>query len=207
MPELSHLLTFIFASLALAMTPGPDLIYVILRGGAQGPLAGFTAAAGLATGILGHTVFCMIGISALLATSSLAFTAIKLIGAAYLIYLGITMWRRAGRLDFTNNHETKPLWSIYRQTIIMNLLNPKVALFFLAFLPQFVSPNAGSPVMQLGFLGFIFFIIGFFVMASAGLASGWILKRLTKSEKNTSILEKIAATLMVGLGVGLAVQK
>ena len=141
MPELSQIVMFTVATLLLALTPGPDIIYVIVRGATQGPKAGLAAAAGLAVGVLGHTAFCAIGLTEVLAASDVAFKIIKLIGSAYIIYLGFRMWMAGNTLDLSADGEDKPLASIFSETIIMNLVNPKVALFFLAFLPQFVDPN------------------------------------------------------------------
>ena len=145
MPDTANLLAFIAASALLGITPGPDIIYVVMRGAAQGRRAGLAAAAGLCTGIVGHIALCAAGLSAIIAGSATAFTVIKIAGAAYLVWLGIALWRSRGGIDLSGNATVQPIAGIYRQSIVMNLLNPKVALFFLAFLPQFVTPD-GAPV-------------------------------------------------------------
>jgi threonine/homoserine/homoserine lactone efflux protein len=195
---------FIAASAILGITPGPDIVYVITRGAAQGPRAGVAAAAGLSTGIIGHTMLCVAGISAVLAASAPAFTAIKLLGAVYLVYLGVRMWRKRERPDLAGDGERRPLAAIYRQSIVMNLLNPKVALFFLAFLPQFVSADAGPVAVQLGVLGAVFMLVSFAVMSAAGLAGGEIRKRLARSGRAARWVQCTAGGVLVALGIRLA---
>lgn len=206
MPDPAQLALFVVASAILAVTPGPDIIYVITRGAAQGPRAGVAAAAGLSTGIIGHTMLCVAGISAVLAASAPAFTAIKLLGAVYLIYLGVQMWRARERPDLPRDGERRPLAAIYRQSIVMNLLNPKVALFFLAFLPQFVAADAGPVAVQLGVLGVIFMIVSFAVMSVAGFAGGEIRKRLARSQRAARWVQCTAGGVLIALGISLAFQ-
>ena len=207
MPGPEQLLAFILASALLGITPGPDIIYVLVRGAAQGPKAGIAAAAGLATGIVGHTVFAVVGLTALLAASATAFTMVKLAGAAYLVYLGIRMFSGSDRIDLSGDGETKPLAAIYRQTILMNLLNPKVGLFFLAFLPQFVDPAAGPAAPQFALLGVIFMAVSFVVMAGAGIAGGQLRRWLATSENASRRIQYAAGTVLVALGLRLALEK
>lgn len=207
MPDTHQLLAFIAASVVLGLTPGPDILYVVTRGAAQGARAGIAAAAGLATGILGHTALCVVGLSAVLATSTAAFAVIKWAGAAYLIYLGIRLWRDRGALDLTGGGDRKPLAAVYRQTIVMNLLNPKVAIFFLAFLPQFVSPDNGAAPPQLAVLGIVFLIVSFVVMASAGIAGGALHQALTRSQRIVSWTRYGAGGVLVALGIRLLFQE
>ena len=204
MPEPAQLAMFVVASAILGITPGPDIIYVITRGAAQGPRAGVAAAAGLSTGIIGHTMLCVAGISAVLAASAPAFTAIKLLGAVYLVYLGVRMWRNRERPDLAGDGERRPLAAIYRQSIVMNLLNPKVALFFLAFLPQFVSADAGPVAVQLGVLGAVFMIVSFAVMSAAGFAGGEISRQLATSDRAARSVQCTAGGVLVALGIRLA---
>ncbi len=204
MPEPAQLLVFVIASAILGITPGPDIIYVITRGAAQGPRAGLAAAAGVSTGIIGHTMLCVAGLSALLAASAPAFTAIKLLGAVYLVYLGVRMWRARERPDLAGDGKRQSMAAIYRQSIVMNLLNPKVALFFLAFLPQFVSADAGPVAIQLGVLGAVFMIVSFAVMSAAGFAGGEIRKRLATSGRAARWLQCTAGGVLVALGIRLA---
>ena len=207
MPEPAQLIAFVLASAILGVTPGPDIIYVVMRGAAQGPRAGLAAAAGLCTGIVGHTLLCVIGLSAALAASAIAFTAIKLAGAAYLVYLGIRMWRGGRRLDLSGGTEAMPLGAIYRQSVVLNLLNPKVALFFLAFLPQFVSPAAGSLALQFAVLGLLFMLVSFVVMGGAGLAAGQIRRLLVTSRHGARRIRLAAGGVLIALGLRLAFER
>ena len=204
MPDPTQLLAFIAASAILGVTPGPDIIYVITRGAAQGPRAGIAAAAGLSTGIVAHTVLCVVGLSAILAASAVAFTVIKLAGAAYLVYLGVRMWLSRESFDLSAGSGGPPVWSIYRQSVLMNVLNPKVAIFFLAFLPQFVSPEAGPVAPQFALLGVIFMAVSFVVMGLAGLGGGHLRRVLARSERSVRAIRYAAGGVLVALGLRLA---
>jgi threonine/homoserine/homoserine lactone efflux protein len=206
MPDASSLIAFIAVSAVLGVTPGPDIIYVIMRGASQGGRAGIAAAAGLSTGVVGHTALCVVGLSAVLAASTLAFNVIKIMGAVYLVYLGIRMWRDRDALNFADNPKRAALGQIYRQSIVMNLLNPKVAIFFLALLPQFVTVEAGAVEFQFAILGAIFLAVSFIVMSLAGLAGGVIRRSLTKNARAALWLRLAAGGVLVGLGVRLALQ-
>ncbi len=206
MPELSQLSLFATAAVLLALTPGPDIVYVIMRGAVQGPKAGLAAAAGLAVGVIGHTALCVVGLTALLAASGLAFTVVKWLGAGYLVYLGLRMWMASKSLDFSGSDNSKTLASIFRQTVVMNLINPKVALFFLAFLPQFVDPAQGAVQLQFAVYGLLFMVIAFVVMGLAGLMGGHVRRFLITNEKSSQRAHQIAGTLLVGLGVSLVLE-
>lgn len=206
MPPTSELIVFAVASLLLALAPGPDLLYVITRGAAQGRAAGVIAAAGLCTGVIGHTLLCIVGLSAVIAASPNAFLVLKVAGAAYLGYLAIRMWGGRGALaDTAANVENVRLGVIFRQSVIMNLINPKVALFFFAFLPQFVDPAAGSNAAQFAILGAIFLVCGFVVMAPAGVAAGYLRWRLVGSPRAGRVIRLVAGAVFFGLGVRLIV--
>lgn len=207
MPDASQLAAFVAVSFVLGVTPGPDIIYVITRGASQGARAGIAAAAGLATGIIGHTLLCVVGLSAVLATSAAAFTTIKIAGALYLIYLGIRMWRDKSAIDLSGSNDRALLGDIYRQSILMNLLNPKVAIFFLAFLPQFVSADAGSAPAQFALLGTIFMVVSFMVMSMAGLAGGVLRQAVMRDERIGHWLKFGAGGVLIALGVRLAFQE
>jgi threonine/homoserine/homoserine lactone efflux protein len=204
MLDTSQLAAFIAVSALLGITPGPDIIYVVTRGAAQGARAGIAAAAGLCTGIVGHTVLCAAGLSAVLAGSAIAFTVIKIAGAAYLIWLGIAMWRSSGRFDLSDGGARQPVGAIYRQSVAMNLLNPKVALFFLAFLPQFVSPGGAPMALQLAVLGAIFMAVSFIVMAGAGILGAQLRRLLARRASAGRWAEIAAGAVLVGLGIRLA---
>ncbi|WP_018125755.1 LysE family translocator [Desulfovibrio oxyclinae] len=205
MIELSQLALFAGAVFVLALTPGPDILYVLARGISQGRKAGLCAAAGFNLGVIVHTFFAAFGVSAVLAASATAFTIIKLAGAAYLVYLGIMMFRSAATASaIGGDKSTIPTATIFRQSIVANVLNPKVALFFLAFLPQFTDPNRGPVVFQMILLGAVFMLVSFSVFAAVALFSGAVGERLRTGPEMERALNRTAGTVLVGLGVTLA---
>ena len=154
---------FVLSGLLLNVTPGPDTLYIVGRSATQGGRAGAVAALGIGTGALVHICAAALGLSAILAASATAFTAVKIVGAAYLVYVGISLIRSSGRTQATALTAAKrpaAIRSIFFQGFLTNALNPKVALFFLAFLPQFVAPDAPSKALALLFLGAIFDLNG-----------------------------------------------
>ncbi len=155
------------------------------------------SALGIATGGLLHVTAAVVGISALVAASAQAFTVIKWAGAAYLIYLGARTWRSAG----TDVERWRAASSrrVFTDAIVVNALNPKAAVFFLAFLPQFVDPTRGSPVAQTLMLGAIFIVVAFVSDTLYGLASGWLSERLAV---NGTALRRVGGVTMIGLGIG-----
>jgi len=158
-----HLWLFVVSGLLLNITPGQDTLYIVTRSVAQGRAAGWWSVLGISSGSVVHTLAAAFGLSAILATSAYAFTVVKLAGAAYLVYLGVKMLleRPAAAspgLDVPAASESA--WAIYRAGLLTNVLNPKVALFFLAFLPQFVAPDASSRVTAFLFLGAVFVFNG-----------------------------------------------
>src|SRR6476659_7070249 len=155
LPTLHSLALFVAAGLALNLTPGPDMLYVAARGASEGRPAGIASALGIGAGTLVHIALVAAGLAALLAAVPIAYLAIRLGGAAYLIYLGVR-GLLARPTTAAAPLEPAPLGVIFRQGVITNVLNPKVALFFLAFLPQFVDPSRGSTVLQVIALGLIF---------------------------------------------------
>jgi threonine/homoserine/homoserine lactone efflux protein len=157
----SNLALFFAASWMLIITPGPDMIYVITRGISQGRKAGMISAVGVTLGILVHTVFAAFGLAIILRTSALAFLAVKFAGAGYLIFLGVKTL--IDKSDFKLSRDTPKdgFRKIFVQGILSNVLNPKIALFFLAFLPQFVNPGHGSASIQMVYLGLTFALFRF----------------------------------------------
>lgn len=179
----SSLAVFIISSLVLLLTPGPAVLYIIARSINQGRQAGVVSAVGLSLGTMVHVLAAAFGLSALLATSALAFNVVKLLGAAYLIYLGIKTLRTP--LPANTEVETPPrkLKQIFVQGFVVNVLNPKLALFFFAYLPQFVDMSAGSVATQIVFLGLIFTGLGIvsdsLYAIVAGTLGGWLKNNLT----------------------------
>lgn len=160
MPDSSTLAVFVIAALVLLVTPGPAVLYIVARSIDQGRWAGLVSTLGIAGGSLFHVAAAALGVSALLMSSALAFNAVKYLGAAYLIYLGARRLLTAEEIFPPELAEQRQLSKIFYQGVVVNLLNPKTALFFLAFLPQFVDVNRGGVVGQILFLGALFVILG-----------------------------------------------
>jgi threonine/homoserine/homoserine lactone efflux protein len=174
---ISHIAAFLLPVIAISMVPGPDTIYVLNRSISQGRLAGLAAALGSANGVIGHITLSVIGFSALLMASHIGFLLVKIAGAAYLAYLGIRLIRKAAHVSDAHKLPHDPIVKVWLQGILTNILNPKVAVFFLAFIPQFIDSHRGHISMQFLMLGVIFDIIGTswlcFVALGAGRLNSW----------------------------------
>ena len=195
---------FLVASLALIATPGPDMIYVVARGVAQGRRAALFSAWGVCCGLAVHTTFAAVGLSALLARSALAFSVVKYAGAAYLIYLGLKTLLRRESVVSPEGARPAGLRMIFVQGVASNVLNPKVALFFLAFLPQFVSADTGSPVLQMLALGAVFALLGLLFLSGIALFSGTLGGWIGERSGFASVLRWLTGSVLVGLGLRLA---
>lgn len=203
-----HFLTFLLAGITLNVMPGPDTMYIIGRSVAQGRNAGYLSVLGISTGVFIHTCAAAFGLSAILLASSLAFSLVKLAGAVYLIYIGFQLLIQkdsAGRGDLAEN-DRADLWTIYKQGFLTNLFNPKVALFFMAFLPQFVNPAKASSPVPFVFLGSVFIFTGtlwcLFLATMAGIASS----TLHRNPRSLKVARRVTGAVFIGLGVRLAVQ-
>jgi len=169
MLDTAHLTLFAGAAIALLLTPGPAVLYIVTRSIEQGRLAGLVSVAGICTGTLVHVIAAALGLSAVLVSSAMAFTVVRCLGAAYLILLGLqTIWERDVLSTDVVGNETN-LSVVFRQGVVVNILNPHTALFFFAFLPQFVNPARGHVPLQMAMLGLLF------VALSATTDSGWAL--------------------------------
>lgn len=199
---------FLAAGILLNLTPGPDTVYILGRSIAQGRAAGIASALGISLGSIFHTCAAALGLSAILATSALAFGTIKLIGGAYLIFLGIKMiLDRRSELSLPSNFRRRTTIAAFRQGILTNILNPKVALFFLAFLPQFIDPASSAKVPAFIILGLTFVTTGtVWCLILAWFASAFS-ERLRKSETISQWLNRTAGALFVFLGLRLATAK
>lgn len=203
--DLSNLILFITAGLMLNFTPGPDMLYCATRSLSQGRAAGLVSALGIAGGGLVHTALAAAGLSALLLYSRPAFMAVKYAGVIYLIYLGVQMIRSGNNPVTDSELPQVPLWRIFRQGIITNILNPKVALFFLSFLPQFVDPTRGSVAVQILVLGTIFNCTGTIVNGSVGILFGRVGGWLDQRPLFWKIQRWLAGSILIALGAALAV--
>jgi len=204
MIPLESIAIFFAASVALALAPGPDNIYVLTQSAIQGRAAGLFVTLGLCTGLLVHTAAVSLGVAAIFAASAVAFNVLKIVGAAYLAYLA---WQafRAGASDLMQNRNVAiRSRHLYARGIIMNVTNPKVAIFFLAFLPQFADPSRGSLPLQMVFFGMIFIVAALLVFGSIAWFAGLLGERLGKSERAQIILNRVAGTVFAGLALRLA---
>jgi len=195
---------FLVASALLAVAPGPDIVYVLTRGIAQGRKAGFAAALGFATGCIFHTLLAALGVAALIRSSPLAFDLVRYTGAAYLIWIGIQALRHASSFALTEGGESKAYWTIFKQSVLGNALNPKVTLFFLSFLPQFVNTEAGNVGAQMLLLGVVFMAVTVVVFGAVAFFSGWIGDWLRRKPAIASRLNVFAGITFIALGIRVA---
>jgi threonine/homoserine/homoserine lactone efflux protein len=201
MPDIA---LFLAASALLAIAPGPDVVYVLTRGISQGPRAGFAAALGFASGCVFHTLLAALGIAALIRSSDLAFDLVRYAGAAYLVWIGIQALRHRSGFSIEGAGDTRALWTIYKQSVIGNMLNPKVTLFFLAFLPQFVNVEAGHVGWQMALLGVLFMGVTVVVFGAVALFSGWIGAWVRRKPVIGERLNVFAGITFIALGIRVA---
>jgi RhtB (resistance to homoserine/threonine) family protein len=199
---------FLAAGILLNLTPGPDTVYILGRSIAQGRKAGIASALGICVGSIFHSCAAALGLSAILATSAVAFAAIKLLGGAYLIFLGIKMLLdRRRQLSLPSNFRRRTTIAAFRQGVFTNVLNPKVALFFLAFLPQFIDPASNMKLLAFLALGLTFVTTGtIWCLILAWFASA-LSERLRENETIGQWLNRAAGALFVFLGLRLATAK
>jgi threonine/homoserine/homoserine lactone efflux protein len=195
---------FFAAAVALAIAPGPDNIFVLTQSALHGRTAGLLTTLGLCTGLLLHTAAVSLGVAAIFQSSAIAFTALKTVGATYLLYLA---WHafRAGASDISGQAGGDTARrSLYLRGILMNVSNPKVAIFFLAFLPQFADPSRGSLTLQILILGAVFILAALIVFGVIASAAGFIAGWLKRSARAQVIMNRIAGTVFVLLALRLA---
>ncbi len=205
--DTNTIVIFFTASLLLALSPGPDNIYVLTQSMLKGRKAGIMVTLGLCTGLIGHTTAVSLGLAVLFRTSVVVFNVFKYAGVLYLLFLA---WKaftaREGKLDLRKGTETTP-WYLYRRGIIMNITNPKVSIFFLAFLPQFTNPSKGSVTIQLVLLGAMFMISALTVFSLVSYFAGLIGEWFLKSRKAEKILNWIAGSIFVALAINVALTR
>ena len=198
--------SFATAAVLLTLAPGPDIAFILGQTVAGGRKSGFAAMFGIWTGAFGHVLFATLGLSALLATSAVAFTAVKWIGAAYLIWLGLSALRSGGGgFVGTGSAAAKPA-RIFRQGVLVALLNPKVAIFFLAFLPQFVVPGAGPAAAQLFLHGCLIIVVAAVIEPPLVLAGASLTDRLRNNPRIGVWMDRTLGALFIGLGLRLAAE-
>jgi threonine/homoserine/homoserine lactone efflux protein len=198
---------FAAASVLLALAPGPDNLFVLTQAALRGPAAGVYVTLGLCTGLLVHTSAVAFGVAALIQASPVAFTALKLTGAAYLLYLA---WQafRAEPTPLGTASAGKPAGpgpaALYRRGVIMNVTNPKVTIFFLAVLPQFIDPTRGAPTLQLLMLGAVFIAATLMVFGGIAAGAGLVGRWLRRSPAAQRLMNRLAALVFVALAANLA---
>lgn len=207
MPELDQTLKFMTAGIILNLVPGSDVMYIVSRSISQGRWAGLVSAIAIAVGSVGHVLMAVLGLSAILATSATAFMIVKYAGAAYLVYMGVRMI--FFRQEYVVNEKMfgDSLKKIFWQGVITNLLNPKVALFFLAFLPQFIPANDPRAPFGILLLGAIFIFNGLIICALYALLAGWLRDRVAQRAAAMQLVPKIGGGMLALLGVKLALEK
>ncbi|MFG3450834.1 LysE family translocator [Stutzerimonas stutzeri] len=198
-------LVFFSAALALNVSPGPDLLFVLSRTLSGGRRVGVASACGVCSGALVHVAAAALGISAILATSALAFAVVKYVGAAYLLYLGIQALRSAGagmQLNLKAAPRTSA-WQAYRQGILVDILNPKAAIFFMAFLPQFVRADQGAVAVQLLVLGVLVVMVAIVVECALVLLAARASSALRENRRLSQWLDRVLGSVLIGLGIRL----
>jgi threonine/homoserine/homoserine lactone efflux protein len=195
--------SFFLAALALNLAPGPDMTYVAARTLAQGRRAGIVSALGIAVGCLFHILAAAAGVAVLLRAVPQAYTVVRLVGAAYLIYLGVGLVRGSGQVEEGATIAVASDAAIFRQGVVTNILNPKVALFFLAFLPQFVDPSRGPAGLQTLALGFYFDVQGTAINVGVACLAGGARSALA-GPRARAWMQRLSGLVLVGLGLRLA---
>ncbi|GAB6144455.1 LysE family translocator [Desulfocicer niacini] len=199
------MLTFFAAAILLALAPGPDNIFVLTQSTLRGRWAGMLVTMGLCTGLVFHSTAVALGVAAIFQTSVVAFSLLKFVGAGYLVYLA---WQafRASAQEVSGDGFVGGIshGKLYRRGIIMNITNPKVSIFFLAFLPQFVTPSQGSIPLQILMLGGIFILATFMIFGGIALVAGYLGERMNQSPNIQKILNRVAGTVFLGLALKLA---
>lgn len=203
-----HLALFIVSGLLLNLTPGQDTLYIVGRSVSQGKRAGVMSVLGIVAGTMVHTVAAAFGLSAILATSAYAFAVVKWAGAAYLVYLGARMlMQRVSAIAAGPSLHHDSDWVIFRSGLLTNVLNPKVALFFLAFLPQFVAPEAAGRVVPFLFLGAVFVFNGGLWCLCLVWLSALMSRRFRERPSSGTWLKRATGAIFIGLGLKLAASR
>ncbi len=203
--SLTHWATFLTAAVLLNLSPGPDIAFILGQTAKRGVQSGFSAMFGIWAGAFIHVIFAALGLSAVLATSAVAFSAVKWIGAVYLVWLGIQALRSKGsNISVNDKVSPKKLMEIFKQGVLVAVLNPKVAIFFLAFLPQFVETGAGSVSSQLFLHGTLIIVIAAFVEPPLILIGGKLTGYLSNNTQVSRWMDRGLGALFIGLGIKLA---
>lgn len=210
MPDSTQLLMFIAAGWLLNLTPGPDVLYIVSSALRRGTRAGMVAALGIVSGCFVHVFAAALGVGALLATSATAFTLLKWAGAAYLVWMGVKLLLAKGGgasiVPVQAKGEAVPvnLWGVFRQGFLTNVLNPKVALFFLAFVPQFIAPGTENKVAAFLLLGLLFNLNSLPINFGYAWLAGWASRRVGAVQRTLHWMDRAAGLMFIGFGLRLA---
>lgn len=203
--ELSTFLYFLIASVLLTLAPGPDIMYLLAKSLADGARSGISLATGLCTGLIFHTTLVIIGVAAIIQQSPLAFAALKYVGAAYLLYLAWGAFHAQGDLKLNTVNKSNSYFKLYRRGVIMNILNPKVLLFFLAFLPQFVNLNSDSVSLQIAFLGFVFGLQTLIVFSLVAICAGKVRDYILNIKNFNKIMGYVQGFVLLFISIALII--
>lgn len=204
MIPIETLLLFFLSAVALALAPGPDNIFVLTQSALYGRKAGILVTLGLCTGLIAHTAAVTLGVAAIFQASALAFNVVKFAGVIYLLYLAWGAFRASASTIGGKGDATTKGVKLYYRGVLMNVTNPKVAIFFLAFLPQFADPANGSITLQMLILGGVFMVAALLTFSAISLAAGFLGDWLKESDKAQVVLNRVAGTVFVGLALKLA---
>jgi len=207
MPDVSTLLLFAAASAVLIAVPGPAMAYIVARAVTQGRSAGVVSALGIEVGALVHVAAAVVGLSALIASSATAFAVVKYAGAAYLVVLGIQKLRSGARAAEPGAVTPETRGQLFRRGVLVNALNPKVAVFFLAFLPQFVDPHGAPVALQVALLGILFVAIAAAIDCAWALAAGSLGVLVRGSDRFRRWMDRVSGVTFLGMGAAAALAR
>ena len=198
---IENLLSFSIATMVLAFSPGPDNIFVLTQSLVNGAKSGIATTAGLISGCIVHTTLLAFGLSAIITTSQTIFYSIKVLGACYLLYLAYQVYKSSDQISLSSNTARKSYANLYKTGVIMNLVNPKVMIFFLAFFPGFLWDKTENTVLQFYLLGIIFMVLSFIIFSTIAFASGSISAFILKYKKTGFFLKWLQIVVFVGIAV------
>lgn len=194
---------FSLASILLALSPGPDNLFVLTQSMAKGSKVGILITLGLCSGLVFHTLAVALGVAVIFQTSLFAFNALKIVGASYLMYLAYFAFKESGKTELKTKEVSLSWAKLYKRGLIMNITNPKVSIFFLAFLPHFVNPTMGNVTMQIVILCLVFMVCAFSVFSCIAFLAGRLGKWFFQTKYGESILNKLAGAVFVGIAIKL----
>ncbi len=203
--DIDLIITFVIASSLISLAPGPDNIFVLTQSALHGRKSGVWVTLGLCTGLVVHTTAVALGLAAIFQTSELAFNILKYLGAVYLVYLAWLAFKAAPSNFSTSDGAEVSYRALYLRGIIMNITNPKVSIFFLAFLPQFTSPESGNLIVQFFALGGVFILVALAIFTMIASLAGSLSHWLQRSRKSQICLNRLAGTVYVVLAVKLVI--